>query len=304
MRPFPSADVFTLDEALATGWTVSALRHAVHSGLLSRPRRGVYAVGPAGERHRVLAAARAYPQAVLSHRSALLLYGLPLVGRRPPAPEVTVPPRSNGNLVGVHVHRAQLRAPDVVLVDDARVTAVARTLVDVARHVPATTAVAALDAALHRGLVSMRELESTMRFCWNWPGIRRAERAVMLADPRAESPLESISRLTLRRLRLPEPRTQRLIFDARGTVVGRGDFYWDEFGVIGEADGRAKYADRDVLTAEKEHQEEYEDLGLVVVRWGWDYVTRRPQALRARIEAGFERGRARDRSGFPRLWSL
>ena len=25
--------------------------------------------------------------------------------------------------------------------------------------------------------------------------------------------------------------------------IGRLDFYWDEFGVVGEADGRAKYDD-------------------------------------------------------------
>ena len=66
----------------------------------------------------------------------------------------------------------------------------------------------------------------------------------------------------------------------------------------------SKHTDRDVLTNEKEHQEEYEDLGLVVVRWGWQHATSRRHVLKVRLERGFERGRARDRAGFPRLWTL
>jgi hypothetical protein len=73
---------------------------------------------------------------------------------------------------------------------------------------------------------------------------------------------------------------------------------------VGEADGRSKYDGRSVLMAEKERQEDFEDLTLVVVRWGWKHVTRQRHVLRRRIENGFERGRLRDRSGFPRLWTL
>jgi hypothetical protein len=125
-----------------------------------------------------------------------------------------------------------------------------------------------------------------------------------LSDGRSESPLESISRLVLAWLGLPKPDLQPVILDQYGRPLGRLDFYWDEFGVAGEADGRSKYVSRAVLTAEKERQELLEDCGLVFVRWGWDAPTSLPHLLKARVEAGFERGLARDRSGFPRLWSV
>ena len=106
------------------------------------------------------------------------------------------------------------------------------------------------------------------------------------------------------RLGLPEPEPQVLILDEHLRVVAQVDFYWDEFGMVGEADGRSKYDDRQVLTAEKVRQELLEDLRVVVVRWGWDQPTRKPELFRERLESGFERGRARDRSGLRRLWSV
>ena len=55
-----------------------------------------------------------------------------------------------------------------------------------------------------------------------------------------------------------------------GRFLGRPDFYWDEFGVIGEADGMAKYdGTHDVAADEKRRQGELEDAGLIAVRWVW-----------------------------------
>ena len=233
------------------------------------------------------------------------MHGLPLVGASPKLPELTVAPRSNANLAEVHVHRAGIRRCDVVLLGEVAVTSVARTLIDVARARPLTCSVAAIDAALHNELVTADDLADCLLHCWNWPGIRRAQRAVRLSDARAESPLESVSRLVLNWLGLPRPEPQAWIFDQHGRLVGRVDFYWDQYGVFGEADGRVKYTELgETLAREKERHETLENLGLVGVRWGWEYATRRRHALRTRLQNGFERGAARDRSGFPRKWTF
>jgi hypothetical protein len=304
MRQLPEQLVFTAAEAQALGWTESALRHAVGAGRLVRLRRGIYAPpGQATPQLLALAAALNYPQGVISHRSAALMHGLPLVGSRPTVAELTVPPRSNTNLPDVHVHRARLRTQDVQQIAHAPVTSPTRTLVDLGRLRPVRTSVAATDAALHDHLVQPAEIEDVLAFCWNWPGIRRAQRAADLADGRAESPLESVSRLAIRDLGLPGPELQVTILDQFQRFAARADFYWDEFGVVGEADGRSKYAARPVLTAEKARQELLEELGLVVVPWGWDEATSTPWILRTRLARAFERGRLRDRSGFPRLWT-
>ena len=305
MRELPSSAVFTLDDALGCGWTSAALRHAVRNGRLRRMRRGVYAsVGTGGPCLDAIAAARSYPGAVVSHRSATLLHGLPLLGAQPALAELTVRPGGNANLPAVHVNRAQLRPCDTIVVAGVVATTPARTVVDLARHSPLGTSVAAIDAALYRGLTTLEEVSDVLQFCRNWPRIRRARQAVRLADCRAESPLESVSRLVIAWLRLPRPEPQRWIRDPSGYKLGRLDFYWDEFGVGGEADGRSKYDDRDVLTAEKDRQETIEDLGLPIVRWGWRHVTSQRYLLRAKIESAFERGRRRDQSGFPRSWTF
>lgn len=306
MRDLPTGPVFTYDDALAAGWTYSALKNAVRHGRLVRVRRGVYMSAPAmSPELAAIAAGRAITGAAVSDRSATLIQGLPLLGARPPLPELTVPPRGNVNHPAVHLYRAALRPEDVVLIGGTRVTSVARTLIDLARHRSLETAVVAMDAALHDRRTTLAELTDVLRFCSTWPGIRRAERAVELCDARSESPLESVSRLVLPRLGVPAPEPQKHIFDRYGLLLGRVDFYWDEVGVAGEADGRSKYDDkRPVYPEEKERQEILEDLGLVIVRWGWDHATSRQHVLRARLENAFERGRHRDRSGFPRLWTL
>jgi Transcriptional regulator, AbiEi antitoxin len=306
MRDVPQPTIFTVDQARAHGWTASALRHAVTTGRLVRLRRGVYCDAASSAAPALHAAAVTLTRrgAVVSHRSAAALHGVPMLGAVPRLPELTVAPRTGANLPGVHLHRASLPPADVVCIDGVDVTGPARTAIDIARHHPALSAVAVMDNALHRGLVCDDDLARVIDECRCWPGIRRARAAYGLADGRSESALESVSRLRMTQLAIPAPALQTTIFDEFGRLVARVDFYWDEFGVYGEADGRAKYVDRQSLWAEKEREDELGRLGLVAARWGWDDAWRDGRRMRSRLASAFERGAARDRSGFPRLWSL
>jgi len=187
---------------------------------------------------------------------------------------------------------------------------VARTLVDLGRHQSTAMTIAAADFALHNHLVTAEELEEVQRFCWNWPGIGRATRALALADARSESPLESLSRLVIPNLGLPAPTPQARIGDERGRFVARVDFGWDWLGVVGEADGLGKYDDANrargssALAAEKLRQERLEALGLVVVRWGWSDVTQEPGRLRARVLDAFHRAERLRQAGLLPKWSV
>jgi Transcriptional regulator, AbiEi antitoxin len=304
MRRLPDVTPFTREQARALGWTDASLTRAIKRGELVRLRRGFFARAERlDDRARAVAAASALAAGVVSHRSALAIHGLPVISR-PTHPEITVPPNGRGSAVDAHLHRASLPPEHVVSVDGVAVTSVARSLLDVGRSCPVHTAVAAMDAALHRELATIDELYLVSVSCWNWPGIRRAHRAMRAVDARAESPLESVSRLVLRWLAVAEPEPQVRVLDQFGREIGRLDFYWERFGVFGEADGRSKYDARDVLTAEKLRQEELESTGLIGVRWGWTDITRYPRVVKYRIGRAFERGQARDRSGFPREWSI
>jgi hypothetical protein len=318
MRALPAAPIFDRADARAVGWSDSALTRAVRAGRLVAIRRGQLAhvscvpqpgvASPAEfdlfEVSQALAAARSCRGSVISHRSAALMHGLPIL-RRDGHPTLTLPPGSASVLVAASLHRASLPACEVTSYGASATTSVARTLVDLGRSLSTAGAVVSLDAALHRHLTSPADLEAVLVRCWNWPGIRRAMRAISLADARSESPLESVSRLVIGWLGLPRPMLQRSIYTADGTFIGRADFCWEEYGVVGEADGAGKYAlSPTSLLEEKHRQEGFEDLGLVVVRWGWDGPTRRPTELRTRLRRAFERGEARDRSGLCREWSV
>lgn len=303
MRPVPNRRVFSRREGLDAGWTDAALHRAVRAGRLLQPCRGFYAVAPKLTPDLLtIAVHRACAGSAISHRSAALMDQIPVLGRLPALPELTLPPFAKGHSVNAHIHRAQLRPEDLAQRDDAVLTSPARTVVDLARqHV--VPGIVAMDAVVQRKMATFAEIDDVLRFCWNWPGIRRAQRSRRLADGLAESPLETLSRLTIRRLPVPKPRPQAWILDHHGRIVGRADFYWEKFGVVGEVDGRSKYTARDILINEKARQEDFEDLGLVVTRWGMAEV-RSPIRLERKLQRAFERGAARDRSGLRRQWSV
>jgi hypothetical protein len=305
MQTLPTATVFSRADARACGWSDSALGGAIQSGRVVRLRRDQFTCVDLRDdpRAAAIAAVRSCSGSVISHRSAALMHGLPLLQPPPVRSDLTVQPRRTGDVRGALLHRASLRERDVVEIDGVPVTAAARTLVDLARTVSLAAAVVTTDAALHNAMVDQEALDDVMRMCRRWPRIRKARPVLALADARSESPLESFSRLVIWKLRPPAPDLQAVICHREGWVIGRADFYWDEFGVVGEADGRSKYDDRDVLTAEKTRQEDLENPGVVVVRWGW-IDAKNPHVLIRRLENAFERGRRRDASGFPRQWSV
>jgi very-short-patch-repair endonuclease len=147
---------------------------------------------------------------------------------------------------------------------------VERTLIDLAREHGLVSGVVAMDYALGQKLTSVATVSAELDACARWPGVRNAREALALADPLSESPLESRSRLKFREVGIRPPKTQIRIGDAAARFIGRVDFYWDEYGVVGEADGAVKYDGTDPapLHGEKLRHEALEDAGLTVVRWG------------------------------------
>lgn len=291
----------TRSALIAGGWTEAAVRHALKSGRLHRMRPGVYldANAPVSPLLAGLAVTLVDPVPVLSHDSAGVLHSLPIVGR-PARGSITVPPGwAVTRLSGVRVHRAGLPRAQVVHGDGFRCTSVSRTVVDLARERGSDAGVAAADAALAQG-VSPADLRTAVSMAAGWPGVRAARLAVSVADARSESPLESISQLRLDDQGLPRPELQVDIANSAGWFVAHVDFYWPEYGVVGEADGNDKYDRRDVLVDERRRQQDLEDLGLVVVRWEWRDL-RQFEVVARRLRAAFERDPAwrRPAVGYP-----
>lgn len=248
-----------------------------------------------------IAAALTTPGAMASHSTAAVLRGLPLAFV-PTRACVSVTPLHTGDIPGVHLHRTTSEM-FVPAVGSVPCHSAERTLVDLAREHGATAAVVPMDFALRHRLVTADSLENLLLHAFRWPGVKAARTAAARADPRSESPLESLSRLKFAHFGLPMPQLQVEIGDEHGRFIGRVDFLWPEAGVVGEVDGAAKYTgdQPNSLAEEKQRQELLERTGLIVVRWGAPDL-RRFGGVADRVQHALARGR--QRPDHDRRWSV
>lgn len=261
-------------------------------------------------RVRAIADTRRYTP-VLSHWSAAVIHGLPIIGRWPSEVHLTQPV-SNGSRSrnGVVRHSLRLRDSDVVELNGMLVTSLARTIVDMAIIASFNQAVAMADRALHvdrhrslESMVSRAELFSSWQGMLPFRGHARSLNVLEFAEDAADSPLESVSRVSMRVIGCPAPTLQTPFYDAAG-FIGETDFEWPEFGLLGEADGDGKYLDPElrggrsadrVKLDEKIREDRLRALPRHVARWRWDVATN-PRALRVVLAAfGLPMGLPRER---------
>ncbi|SHG08168.1 Protein of unknown function [Jatrophihabitans endophyticus] len=281
--------VLTTAELAALGVTRSAARAAVCRGDWSIPARGTVAplrvVGSgdvrldARRRHALHAAAlcRGRREHVVAAASSAVLHGLPVL-RLPTAPELLAPARLGlGRRAAGHAYGAGLSDAEVTSWFGVPVTTVARTLVDLARH-DARGGIMAADSALRERVATVAAIDRALAGALGWPGVRQARAVLGLADPLAESPLESVVRLALCRAGFPSPRLQY--------VIGgyRVDFCWPEQRLVLEADGRDKYT-ADALWREKRREHALRSRGWRVERILWEDVLRHWPVTAARLRA-------------------
>lgn len=191
---------------------------------------------PVDHRLRAQAAARLLlPGAVLSGRSAAVLWGVDLAGPDDDV-ECTLPLSCRaGTVRGVRVTRRSLPPEDVVTRAGVPVTTTMRTALDLARIQPLEEAVIALDQFIRIRRLAVADVRLAADRLTG-PGCRSVRAAVAKADGLAQSPQETILRLRLRATPLPCPVAQYEVRDDRG-FVACVDFAWPEARVAVEYDG-------------------------------------------------------------------
>ena len=222
----------------------------------------------------------------LSHWSAAAIHGLPILATWPSRVHVTVGKVSGGrSRRGVTKHALTIPDEDLVEVDGLLLTSVARTVLDMAVTAGFLTSIMIADHALlvdrfgrNAPMIRREDLWETFARRGNFVGSRRAEDVIHFAETRAESPLESVSRANMRLIGCPSPELQVSFSDHEG-YIGDGDFYWRNWRIVGEADGRAKYLDAalrnnrpaaEVVMKEKTREDRIRALGESVTRWPWE----------------------------------
>lgn len=144
---------------------------------------------------------------------------------------------------GIVVRNERIEADEIVDVSGMAVTSPSRTALDLARHLPRDVAVRHLDAlARATGVTASDVLSLTERYP-RARGLRRAEIALALMDPGAQSPKETWLRLLLIDAGLPAPRTQIRVTD--GVNEAFIDMGYDEPMVGLDYDGQHHSNDRE-----------------------------------------------------------
>lgn len=307
MLDMRAQDLIFRRHALADGMTDPELRRARTTGQLVSVAAGAYldgdhsaALDPGGmHRARVAAAVVAHGGGiVVSHASAAVLHGLDVGAVNLDRVHLSRERRSGGRRTAtLHMHIAPLGRDDVTEIDGVAVTSLARTVADVARSELLDEAVVIGDSALRRGVVSIDDVRAVLDRHGRRKGIGAARRAVALFDGRSESPGESLSRLRMRECGMPAPDLQHEVRTDGGAFVGRVDFFWERWGVVGEFDGMGKYRfgsgqAGDIVAREKLREDAIRDTGLEVIRWVWADLGRF-DAVKTRFERACARSRRR-----------
>jgi hypothetical protein len=274
--------IFTTADLTERGVSKEEVRTATRAGTWVRLRTGVFVSGTdlaeverTGRRPGLDALAvttsLGRSSAVLSGPTAAWVWGLPRPRTATTSVHLTDPHRWRRGR-GWLMTRASLPDDEVTRRGAYRVTTAARTVVDLARIWPEVHAVAAVDAALLRGLTTRDELGRLLDRQVNVPGIPRAVRAVGLADERAESWLETWGRLTFAALALP-PFVPQVELWADGRLLKVVDGWYPDAALAIEFDGRVKYraprygrTPEDVLWEEKRNEDLLRSLGVRFVR--------------------------------------
>lgn len=232
---------------------------------------------------------------LFSHQSAAVVWGLPLFRVPDLRVHALTPAESPGrSSATVMRHAAVWDADEETRVAGVRVTSLTRTVLDLARAAEPETAITAADAAL-RALFTCRaggrdeEAEEAWRSTQlrrldemaGRRGVRRGRSIVELADGRADSPAESVSRLYLAQLGVPVA-IQVPVVGSNGAQY-RVDFEFIGQRTFGEVDGRIKYLDpalrggrsaEEVVLQEKEREDDIRGTtGNGLVRWGSPHLS-------------------------------
>ena len=243
-------------DALGCGMTDRMIHSRVAAGRWVLVCRGVYRIAgvPVTWKQRALAACMVSgPEAVVSHRSAAVLWGVS--GFRPGAIDITVPPRRSNRNPLARVHRS---AVEGTRRDGIPVTRPARTLADLAAVVGAETLEEAVDDVLCRRLCRLDELMA--------PAGRRGNRALraVLAAWNGDALPDGVAEMrVVRRLLavgLPQPLRQHEIHD-NGRLVARVDLAYPEHRLAIELDGFRWHAGRGPFRSDRVRRNRIEAAG-------------------------------------------
>ncbi len=281
--------VVTARQLASCGIDSGAITVRLRRGQLHRVHRGVYAVGTGRLtlRGELTAAVLACGDgAVLSHHAAAAWWGLLRSDERDP--EVIVPRGAGRGLAGVRPRWSRsLDRRDVWRRESILVTSPARTVLDLAADLPASTLRRMVRQALAERRLSIRQLTEVLDRAPRHRGVT-ALRSV-LADghvpTRSELEDRALDLFEQAGFERPEVNSE-LLLDGRRI---RPDLLWRHRHVVIELDGAAWHHDPLTQRNDADKQAILEAHGYRVLRITWQQVVDHPRQTLARIRAALGR---------------
>ncbi|MER7888931.1 type IV toxin-antitoxin system AbiEi family antitoxin domain-containing protein [Micromonospora sp. NPDC094482] len=270
--------IVTLAQARLAGLTVHEVQRLCRAGLWRPVARGSYLVDAdlhdgVPRRARIRAAIASFgPAAAAVLGTAAELHGIAGL-RTTEQIHLTVPgPIARPARLAhpeVVVHQLVIAPAHIVAVNGIAATKPLRTLADLILREHRYPAISVLDSALNKGLVTPDDLLAIPSLISGRRGAVAARRHLAEADGRAQSPLETRTRLRCVDGRVPPDALQLEVRDDDGYLLGIGDLGWRGPRVIAEADGRAAHDTAAAVFADRRRQNRLVNAGWTILRFTW-----------------------------------
>jgi very-short-patch-repair endonuclease len=270
------------------GYSRSSAAKAARVGRLHRVHRGVYAVGQTRLtwEGQCLAAMLAAAPAVASHTSAGWLWGL--LRTRPGTIHLTAPSKRGAKRRRFVVHSAVLSEADIGECGGIPVTAVPRTLLDLAAMLSPAHLERVIERAEEFGLFDLGPVEDMLVRAGGHPGQRRLQDALGIyqSEPAfTRSRLERRFLELVREVSLPQP---AMNFNVDAYEL---DAYWGPERFAVELDVYETHGSRAAFERDRVRQDELLLLGVEMIRVTGPRLKREPKKVIERVAAHLERRR-------------
>lgn len=276
---------FTRAQARAEGWSKDQVAHRVASGRWRpvTPAALVAADGPLSARTLAWAGRLTWPDAVVSHTTAAAVLRMPVPtdGRA----HVTLP-ATRHPVTGLRLHVAPLGDDECRQVGGLVVTAPARTAVDCLASLPLEDARRLLAWVTTRQVLDRTGLAAATRARTGRHGTPQLVRLLRETSSGALSPAELRLHDVLRRAGITGWIANAPVPDVDGVVA---DVLFAAERVVVEVDGFAAHSGRDAFVTDRRRQNRLVNAGYAVLRFSWDDLVERPQAVAAEIRAALRR---------------
>ncbi len=212
---------------------------------------------------------------------------------------VTVsPPLTAIRRRGMRGHLREITEAEIWMLGNIRFTSAVRTFLDHAETTKRPFLVAMIDTILRARLADHDELALAIEKRSGHRGNDRARAALRSADPRSESPMESILRVLLLDAGLPAPEVNVNLYDLEGCFLARADLYFREARLLVEYDGDQHRIDRAQFAHDIRRGSRLTAAGFAILRFTSSDVFGRPDELVATVAAALRsRTKRRDLAG-------